>query len=93
MTLAEPLFVLLSIGLAVVGLSIVGAAVRAYAETERRGMIHLSLGFTLVVGATVATVLGALITDFEHTRTLLVVNNGFSMAGYAFVAYSIASYD
>ncbi|MDX1747071.1 MAG: hypothetical protein R3324_14130 [Halobacteriales archaeon] len=89
---AEDLYLLFSAGLVVVGLSLVGAAVRAYVSTQRRAMIHLSLGFTLVVAATVATALGAIITDFEHVRTLLLVNNGFSLFGYAFVVYSVAAY-
>lgn len=88
----EPLFVLFSVILALAGLAMVGAAVRAYVQTERRVMIYLSIGFTLIVAATVATALGAILTEFQNTRTLLLVNNGFSMAGYMFVIYSVVSY-
>jgi len=87
----EDLYLIFSAGLVVAGLSLVGAAVRAYASTERRAMIFLSLGFTLIVAATVSTALGALITDFQNVRTLLLVNNGFSMGGYLFVLYSVVA--
>lgn len=88
----EPLFVFFSVILALAGLAMVGAAVRAYVQTERRVMIYLSLGFTLIVAATVATALGAIMTEFQNTKTLLLVNNGFSVAGYMFVIYSVVSY-
>ncbi len=92
MTVVEPLFMAISAVLVLAGLAMVGAAVRAYVQTERRVMIHLSLGFTLIVAATVSTALGALINDFENTRMILLVNNGFSMTGYLFVIYSVISY-
>lgn len=92
MTIVEPLFMIFSVILVVAGLAMVGAAVRAYVHTERRVMIYLSLGFTLIVAATVSTALGAIINDFENTRTILLVNNGFSMTGYLFVIYSVVSY-
>ena len=85
----EELYLLFSAGLVVAGLSLVGAAIRAYITTERKAMIYLSGGFPLVVAATVATALGALITDFQNVRTLLLVHNGFSMGGYIFVLYSV----
>lgn len=92
MTFVESLFVLFSGILALAGLAMVGAAVRAYVQTERRVMIYLSLGFTLIVAATVATALGAILTEFQNTKTLLLVNNGFSVAGYMFIVYSVVSY-
>lgn len=93
MSPAEHLFLAFSGGLIIAGLAMVGAAVRAYVQTERRVMIHLSVGFTLIVAATVATALGAILSNFEHARTLLLVNNGFSMTGYLFVIYSVVSYN
>lgn len=92
MTPVESLFVLFSAGLVAAGLTLVGAAVRAYVATERPVMIYLSIGFTLIVAATVATVLGAIISDFRYARTILMVNNGVTMFGYAFVLYSVMSY-
>ena len=91
MITAQELYLVFSAGLAVAGLTLVGAAVRAYVATERKAMIFLSLGFTLIVAATVATALGAIINDFENVRTLLLVNNGFSMGGYLLVLYSVVS--
>lgn len=93
MNVVEPLFVAFNTGLTLVGLAIVWVAVRAYRATERKGLIHLSVGFTLLVAATLATTFSALITDFANARTMLVVDSGFSMAGYVFVVYSILSYE
>ena len=87
----EYLYLIFSTGLVVAGLALVGASVRAYVETKREAMIYLSLGFTLIVAATISTALGAVINDFENVRTLLLVNNGFSMGGYLFVLYSVAA--
>ena len=92
MSIEELLFILFSVGLTLAGLTMVGAAVRAYVQTERKVMIHLSLGFTLIVAATVSTALSALLNDFQNIRTILLVNNGFSMTGYLFVMYSVISY-
>lgn len=85
----EHLYLVSSAALAVTGIVLVGAAVRAYIATERSAMIHLSLGFALIVAATVSTALGAVINDFQNAGTLLLVNNGFSMGGYLFVLYSV----
>lgn len=87
----EALYAVFSIGLVVAGLILVGAALRAYMATERPAMIHLSIGFSLIVAATVSTALVAIVTDFQNVRTLLLVNNGFSMGGYIFVLYSVIS--
>ena len=87
----EGLYLVFSVGLVAAGLSLVGAAVRAYIATERQAMIYLSVGFALIVAATVSTALGAIINDFQNVRTLLLVNNGFSMGGYLFVLYSVVS--
>lgn len=88
---AQSLYLVFSAGLVIAGLTLVGAAVRAYIATGRKAMIHLSIGFTLIVAATVATALGAIINDFQNVRTLLLVNNGFSMGGYLLVLYSVVS--
>ena len=87
----EALYAIFSIGLVIAGLTLVGAAVRAYLATERQAMIHLSIGFSLIVTATVTTAVAAIATDFQNVRTLLLVNNGFSMGGYIFVLYSVIS--
>lgn len=91
MITTQELYFVFSAGLVVVGLTLVGAAVRAYVATERSAMIYLSLGFTLIVAATVSTALGAIINDFQNVQTLLLVNNGFSMGGYLLILYSVVS--
>ncbi|MFB6156219.1 MAG: hypothetical protein ABEJ34_00045 [Haloferacaceae archaeon] len=74
------------------GLAMVGMAVRAYRETLRRAMIHLSIGFTLVVAATASTVISTFLNGFAPTRSLLLVNNGLTSVGYIFVVYSLVTY-
>lgn len=85
----EQLYVVFSITLATAGLSMVGFAVRAYDRTSRRAMFHLSVGFTLIVAAAIATTVSAFLTRFEETRTLLSVNYLITTVGYLFVIYSI----
>lgn len=89
----ESLFVVFSVLIIIAGLVLVGAAVRAYRQTEHRVMLHLSVGFAFIVAATTATALGVHVNDFENIHALLVVNNGFSMCGYLFVVYSVVSYN
>lgn len=85
----ELLYVLFSLTLATAGLSMVGQAVRAYSRTSRPAMLHLSVGFTLIVAASIATTVSAFVTNFEETRTLLSVNYLITTIGYMFVIYSI----
>lgn len=92
MAVLDPLFLMVTVGLVLAGLVMVGAGVRAYRQTGRRVMLYLSVGFGLVVTATVATALGLLIMNVRDGQTLLLVNNGFSMFGYIFVVYSVFSY-
>ena len=68
-------------------------ALRAYRETLRRAMIHLSIGFTLVVAATVSTVISTFLNGFAPARSLLLVNNGITSVGYVFVVYSLVTYE
>ena len=74
------------------GAVMVSMAIRAYRETLRRAMVHLSIGFTLVVAATASTVISTFLTGFTPTRSLLLVNNGITSIGYVFVVYSLVSY-
>jgi hypothetical protein len=92
-TLLEWAYLIVSAVLTVSGLAMVGAAVRAYVHTGRRSMVYLSLGFTFVVAATVATALSAIIVDFETTRSLLLVNNGFATVGFIAILYSMVAYE
>lgn len=91
MRLIEVLYTVFSTTLAVAGLSMVGLAVRAYADTRRTSMMHLSMGFALVVAAAIGTTLSAFLTDFSHARSLLTVNYVITTVGYLFVMYSIVS--
>ncbi|MFB6070204.1 MAG: hypothetical protein ABEJ76_04210 [Halanaeroarchaeum sp.] len=91
MRLIEVLYTVFSTTLAVAGLSMVGLAIRAYSETRRASMMHLSLGFALVVAAAIGTTLSAFLTDFTQARSLLTVNYIITTAGYLFVMYSIVS--
>lgn len=89
MQLIEALYVTFSATLTLAGLSMVGTAVRAYQRTMRRDMIHLSIGFGLVVSATVGTAISAFLTGFERPRTILTVNSLTITVGFLFVMYSL----
>lgn len=78
--------------LVMAGLVVVGMSLRAYNETSRRAMIHLSIGFTLVVAATAATVVGTYVTSITSAKGVLVMNNGLMAVGFIFVVYSLISY-
>ena len=91
MQLTEALYVTTSSVLVISGLLMVGMAVRAYAETNNRSMVHLSLGFTFVVAAAVSTAVSVALNSYEAV-SLLTVNSGLSAAGFLFVVYSLLSY-
>lgn len=92
-TIVEALYVLFSVTLTVAGLSMVGLAVRAYSDTGRPSMMHLSVGFALVVAAAVGTTISAFSTGFGNARSLLTVNYVITTIGYLFVMYSIVKTD
>lgn len=80
--------------LVLAGLIMVGMAVRAYRQTERRAMVYLSIGFTVVVAATAGTAIAVFLSGARGTaRTVLMVNNGLTSIGYVFVVYSLMSYE
>ncbi|MFB6235675.1 MAG: hypothetical protein ABEH81_07020 [Halopenitus sp.] len=93
MIFVEILYLLATVALVVTGLTMVGLALQTYLDTSRRAMIHLSIGFTLVVGAAIATSVSAFLTSFEGVRSLLLVNTGFTASGFSFVVYSLVSYE
>lgn len=93
MQLIESLYLASSGALIVAGLTMVGLAIRAYVQTKRTAMVHLSLGFVLVVAAAAATMISAFLNDFGNTRSLLLVNSGFTTFGYVFVVYSLVAYE
>jgi len=89
----ELLYAISTLVFVVAGLTMVGMAMRAYAQTARRAMLHLSLGFALAVAGATATLISAFITDFDPTRSLLFVNSGLTTFGYLFVMYSLVTYE
>ncbi|MFB6073226.1 MAG: hypothetical protein ABEJ88_09690 [Halobacterium sp.] len=91
MRLIEALYLVFSATLAVAGLSMVWFAVRAYRDTGRDSMLHLTVGFGLVVAAALGTTVTAFLVGFEGTRALLTANYFLTTAGYIFVMYSIVT--
>ena len=85
----EVVYVALSAALVVAGLALVGLAVRAYLETEHRSMLLLTIGFSLVVAASVATTYSAFVNDFAGSRVLLTVNYAVTTLGYVFIIVSV----
>ncbi len=85
----EIAYVVLSVTLVVVGLTLVGMAARAYIQTENRAMLLLSIGFSFVVAAAVATTFSAFLTDFSRSRLLLTVNYAVTTIGYVFIVSSV----
>lgn len=91
MNVIEFLYLAFSGTLAAAGLAMVGMAVKAYAETERRPMVHLSVGFTLIVAAAVGTTISAFANDFQNPQTLLTVNYFVTTLGFGFIVLSLVS--
>ncbi|QSG15693.1 DUF7521 family protein [Halapricum desulfuricans] len=94
----EFLYAVLTLVFVVAGLTMVGMAMRAYVQTSRRAMLHLSLGFALAVAGAAATMISAFMTDFGASSTtnpesLLLVNSALTTFGYLFVIYSLVSYE
>ncbi|MFP8954623.1 hypothetical protein ACLI4Z_16895 (plasmid) [Natrialbaceae archaeon A-arb3/5] len=85
----EILYIIFSGTVIATGLVMAGMAVQAYAETERRAMIFLSIGFTLIVAAATATTISAFVSDFQNPRTLLTVNYFVTTLGFAAVILSL----
>jgi hypothetical protein len=80
--------------LVLAGLIMVGMAVRAYRETGRQAMMHLSVGFTVVVAATAGTAIAVFLSGASGTaQTVLMVNNGLTSLGYVLIVYSLVSYE
>ncbi|MFD1634564.1 DUF7521 family protein [Haloplanus ruber] len=93
MLVVESLYFAATAVLVVSGLTMVGMAIKAYLQTTRQAMIHVSLGFSLIAAAAIATAISAFINDFSGVRSLLLVNNGIASLGFIFVVYSLIIYD
>jgi hypothetical protein len=77
----------------IAGLTMVGMGIRAYVQTTRTAMLHLSLGFSLAVAGSAATMISAFLLEFDGVRSLLLVNSGFTTFGFLFVMYSLVTYE
>lgn len=75
------------------GLAMVGMAIRAYVDTGRMAMLHLSVGFSLAVAGAAATMISAFLTGFEGVRSLLLVKSSLFTFGFLIVMYSLVTYD
>ncbi|MFB6301170.1 MAG: hypothetical protein ABEH65_13020 [Halobacteriales archaeon] len=74
----------------VLGLGIlIRHAVQTYREATDEVFLHLAIGFTLIVGATLATSISALVTDFATPRLLLLSQNTIATIGYLFIVVSL----
>lgn len=82
----------ISVFLWVAGLALAALAIKAYEETDRPAMVHLTAGFALLATAAIATMVAAFLTDFRPARLLLLINGTVSACGYLFVIYSLLAY-
>lgn len=76
----------------IAGGTLMGMGIRAYADTRRQQMVLLSVGFSIIVAATLATAAVAFATEFTSPRQLLVMNTGLSTCGYVLLVYSLVTY-
>lgn len=90
--LAEVLLILTTLGIAVAGLAMVGFASRAYANSPTRGMAALAVGFTLIVGASIATSVSAILTGFEGIRSIVLFQTSLTFVGYVVIGYAVYSF-
>lgn len=93
MPIIELLYAISTLVFVATGLTMVGMAMRAYVQTSRSAMLHLSLGFALAVAGAAATMIGAFANDFQGVRSLLLVNSGLTTFGFLFMMYSLVTYD
>jgi len=94
-TIVELLYAVTTLVFVVAGLTMVGMAIRAYVQTARTAMLHLSLGFALAVAGAAATMISAFLLGFDgsYIESLLLVNSGFTTFGFLFVMYSLVTYE
>ncbi len=82
-------YLLFSGTLAAAGLTMVAAAARAYADTQRPEMLHLSIGFSLVVASVLSTTLSGFLGAFRTPKLMFTVQYAVMTLGFMFVVYSI----
>ncbi|MFB6149970.1 MAG: hypothetical protein ABEJ48_09930 [Halobacteriales archaeon] len=89
MRTVDILYLLTSV-LLVIGLGVlIRHAVQAYREATDEVFLHLAIGFTLIVGSTLATSISAMITGFATPRLLLLSQNLIAALGYLFIVVSL----
>lgn len=92
-TIIELLYAATTLVFIIAGLTMVGMAMRAYVNTARTAMLHLSIGFSLAVAGAAATLISAFYNDFQGVRSLLLVKSGLFTLGFLFVIYSLVVYE
>lgn len=92
-TIVELLYAATTMVFIIAGLTMVGMGIRAYVQTGRTAMLHLSIGFSLAVAGAAATMISAFLTDFEGARMLLLVKSSLMTFGFLFVIYSLVTYE
>lgn len=85
----ETLYAVFSVIVSMVGLMLVAIATRAYANTSRKELLYLAVGFTFVVAAAIATTVTAFLWDFQGIRIILTVNYGITTLGFTFIVYGV----
>ena len=86
-------YVLSSTVLAGAGLAIVAHGVRAYRATERRAMLHVAIGFTLLAATAIVTGTTAYTSGLGFSRSTLLFERGLASLGVLVVLYSLVTYD
>ncbi len=92
MAFVELIYVASTMATVAAGMFLMGMGVKAYADTERMPMVHLAVGFSLIVAASLATAAVAFVTGFGNAQQLLALNTGLSTCGYLLLVYSLWSY-
>jgi len=92
-SVTELLYAVSTLVFVVAGSTIVGMGIRAYRQTSRTAMLHLSVGFTLAVVGAVVTMITAFVTGFQRPESLLLVNSGLTTLGILLVTYSLLNYE
>lgn len=86
-------YVLSSTVLAGAGLAMAAHGVRAYRQTERRSMLHVAIGFTLLTATAIVTGTTAYSVGLSFPRSVLLFEQGVATVGVLFVLYSVVTYD
>lgn len=92
MALVEQVYLIITGAIVVAGIAMVWLSIRAYRQRPEKTFIYLSLGFALIVAATISTAISAYLTEFQSGQSLLLVNNGLVLLGFLFLVSSLIFY-